>query len=40
MTSDRDFSGPLTRYTAGQCFGCAYVAPTQVPEWHVSPWVQ
>ena len=31
MTSDRDFNGPLTRYTAGQCFGCAYVAPTQVP---------
>ena len=30
MTSDRDFTGPLTRYTSGQCFGCAYVAPTPV----------
>ena len=30
MTSDRDFSGALTRYTSGQCFGCAYVAPTAV----------
>jgi hypothetical protein len=31
MTSDRDFTGELTRYTAGQCFGCAYVQPTAVP---------
>lgn len=30
MTSDRDFSGALTKFTAGQCFGCAYVQPTQV----------
>jgi hypothetical protein len=30
MSSDRDFTGPLTRYTSGQCFGCAYVAPTPV----------
>lgn len=30
MTSDRDFSGALTRYTSGQCFGCAYVQPTAV----------
>ena len=31
MTSDRDFSGPLTKFSAGQCFGCAYVAPVQLP---------
>lgn len=30
MTSDRDFTGALTRYTSGQCFGCAYVQPTAV----------
>lgn len=31
MTSDRDFTGALTRYTSGQCFGCAYVAPVAIP---------
>ncbi|HUP29854.1 MAG TPA: hypothetical protein VM122_06750 [Usitatibacter sp.] len=31
MTSDRDFTADLTRYTAGQCFGCDYVQPTAVP---------
>lgn len=30
MTSDRDFTGALTRYASGQCFGCAYVAPTPI----------
>ena len=30
MTSDRDYSGALIKFTGGQCFGCAYVAPTQV----------
>jgi hypothetical protein len=30
MTTDRDFSGALTKFSAGQCFGCAYVAPLQV----------
>lgn len=30
MTSDRDFTGALTRYSSGQCFGCAYVAPTPI----------
>lgn len=27
MTSDRDFTGPLTKYSSGQCFGCPYVSP-------------
>jgi len=31
MTSDRDFAGALTRYSSGQCFGCAYVQPTSFP---------
>jgi hypothetical protein len=27
MISDRDFTGTLTKFTSGQCFGCAYSAP-------------
>ena len=28
MTSDRDYSGTLLKASGGQCFGCAYVAPS------------
>ena len=31
MTSDRDFTGPLTKFTSGQCFGCPYVTPVAIP---------
>ena len=30
MSSDRDFTGGLLKFTAGQCFGCPYVAPVQI----------
>lgn len=30
MTSDRDFTSGLLKFTAGQCFGCPYVAPVSI----------
>lgn len=30
MTSDRDFTASLTKFSGGQCFGCPYSAPVQV----------
>ena len=31
MSSDRDFSGSLTKFSSGQCFGCSYSAPVSSP---------
>lgn len=36
MSGDRDFSGALTKFSAGQCFGCPYSAPAQIAAGNLS----